>query len=99
MQVKLKILDDQIGALSHEGAGQEEVWFCGLTLGNVYCSKQSLLEVVITSLLPESQSTNKKYDVKHEVMMTCDDVKYEVMMSNSWLAYNVSSLFRRLLGA
>ena len=51
------------------------------------------------SLLPESQSTNKKYDVKHEVMMTCDDVKYEVMMSNSWLAYNVSSLFGRLLGA
>ena len=39
-------------------------------------------------LLTESQSTNKKYDVKHEVMMTLDDdVKYEVMMSNSWLAY------------
>ena len=51
VQVKLKILGDQIGALSHEGAGQEEVWFCGLTLGNVYCSKQSLLEVVITSIL------------------------------------------------
>ena len=45
-------------------------------------------DVVNLSLLPESQSTNKKYDVKHEVMM-----------SNSWLAYNVSSLFGRLLGA
>ena len=60
-----------------------------------------------SSLLTESQSTNKKYgimmtsnNVKYEVMMTSnDDVKYEVMMSNSWLAYNVSSLFGRLLGA
>ena len=51
------------------------------------------------SLLPESQSTNKNYDE----MMTSNSIKYEVtyevMMSNSWLAYNVSSLFGELLWA
>ena len=53
-----------------------------------------------SSLLTESQSTNKKYDIKYEVMMTQnDDIKYEVMRSNSYLAYNISSLFGRLLGA
>ena len=52
-----------------------------------------------SSLLTDSQSTNKKYDVKYEVMMTRnDDVKYEVL-SNSWLAYNDFSLFGRLLRA
>ena len=53
----------------------------------------------IPSLLTESQSTNKKYDVMITANRVKYEVTYEVMMSNSWLAYNVSSLFGRLLGA
>ena len=63
VQIRMRSFNVSAGHLNGEQAGRGREYDEKAMKGDEGSSENP-------SLLPESQSTNKKYDVKHEVMMT-----------------------------